>query len=92
MDNEIKPLKKQIMISQFSHIAGCSAEQPLQILQSARWNYEARVCEDYDVDQLPLDFICAGISLLFQDETPIASYIKLKWCLSVYPHFGHGII
>ena len=29
------------MISQFSHIAGCSAEQPLQILQSARWNYEA---------------------------------------------------
>ena len=45
MDNKIKLLKKQIMISQFSHVAGCSAEQALQILQSARWNYEVKISD-----------------------------------------------
>jgi len=27
------------------------------------------MCEDNDIDQLPLDFVCSGISYLLQDDT-----------------------
>ena len=45
VDNDYYEIKKQVMIAHFSNIAGCTTEQALQMLQSARWNYEVRVCD-----------------------------------------------
>ena len=40
MDGEI--LRKQVMISHFVNVVGCSPDLATKILQSAQWHFEVR--------------------------------------------------
>lgn len=37
-------LRKQVMVSQFVNAVGCSLDEATQILTSARWQFEVRLC------------------------------------------------
>ncbi|XP_046337823.1 UBA-like domain-containing protein 1 [Haliotis rubra] len=56
MDN----LKQQVMINQFVMAAGCHAEQAKQLLQAAKWQFEAALSMFFQDASSPICRTCNG--------------------------------
>ncbi|CAI9735225.1 UBA-like domain-containing protein 1 [Octopus vulgaris] len=56
MDN----LKQQVMINQFVLAAGCHAEQAKQLLQAAKWQFEAALSMFFQDSSVPMCRTCNG--------------------------------